>query len=50
MKNVISQALGQFTYTDLMVKPVHACHLFCISFQFSFLFGTYSVDNATWPQ
>jgi len=24
----------------LMVKLVHACHLICISFQFSFQFGT----------
>jgi len=23
----------------LMIEPVHACHLFCISFQFSFQFG-----------
>jgi len=30
----------------LMVKPVHACHLFYISFQFNLQFGTYSVDNA----
>jgi len=30
----------------LMVKPVYACHLFCISFQFNLQFGTYSVDNA----
>jgi len=29
-----------------MVKLVHACHLFCISFQLSFQFDTYSVDNA----
>jgi len=47
MKDAISPALGPFT---LMVKLVYACHLLCISFQLSFKFGTYSVDNAIRPQ
>jgi len=47
IKDAVFQALGPFA---LMVVLVHACHLFCISFQLCFQFGTYSVDNAIWPQ